>query len=162
MILLAYRHGLRAAELVDRPGGKLLNMQQYPPGPPIMLGNMCEVYVLGSRCTALIHGADIMCTRSNNPRPSPSCHWDGLTRVLDDGRIEFDTKNALFAGYDDGAENWAILASLIETAKLSNIGPQAWLADILTRLVNLWPNNRLDEMLPWNWAAARQQQQRAA
>ena len=103
-------------------------------------------------------------------------HWDGLTRVLDDGRIELDTniversmrpqaltrKNALFAGHDNGAENWAILASLIETAKLSNIDPQPWLAYCLTRLVNLWPNNRLDELMPWAWSAARQQQQRAA
>ena len=71
-------------------------------------------------------------------------------------------KNALFAGHDNGAENWAILASLIETAKLSNIDPQAWLADCLTRLVNLWPNNRLDELMPWAWSAARQQQRRAA
>jgi hypothetical protein len=63
---------------------------------------------------------------------------------------------------DDGAENWAVLASLIETAKLNSIDPQAWLADVLTRLVNLWPNNRLDELLPWAWSAARQQQQRAA
>jgi hypothetical protein len=102
-------------------------------------------------------------------------HWDGLTRFLDDGRIELDTniversmrpqaltrKNALFAGHDDGAENWAILASLIETAKLSGIDPQAWLADVLTRLVNLWPDNRLDELLPWTWAAARLQQRAA-
>lgn len=43
-------------------------------------------------------------------------------------------KNALFAGHDDGAENWAILATLIETAKLNSIEPQAWLADILTRV----------------------------
>jgi hypothetical protein len=71
-------------------------------------------------------------------------------------------KNALFAGHDDGAENWAILATLIETAKLNSIEPQAWLADILTRLGNLWPNNRLDELLPWAWIAARRQQQRAA
>jgi transposase len=103
-------------------------------------------------------------------------HWDGLIRFLDDGRIELDTniversmrpqaltrKNALFAGHDDGAENWTILASLIETCKLNGIDPQAWLADVLTRLVNLWPNNRLDELLPWTWAAARRQQQRAA
>jgi hypothetical protein len=68
----------------------------------------------------------------------------------------------LFAGHDDGAENWAILASLIETCKLNGIDPQAWLADVLTRLVNLWPNNRLDELLPWTWVAARPQQQRAA
>jgi transposase len=92
-------------------------------------------------------------------------HWDGLTRFLDDGRIELDTnivERALFAGHDDGAENWAILATLIETAKLNSIEPHAWLADILTRLVNLWPNNRLDELLPWAWIVARRQQQRAA
>ena len=71
-------------------------------------------------------------------------------------------KNALFAGHDDGAENWAILASLIETCKLNGIEPQAYLADVLVRLVNLWPNNRLDELLPWTWAAVREQQQRAA
>ena len=63
-------------------------------------------------------------------------------------------KNALFAGHDDGAENWAILASLIETCKLNGIDPQAYLADVLFRLVNLWPNNRLDELLPWTWAAS--------
>jgi hypothetical protein len=61
-----------------------------------------------------------------------------------DCEIALTRKNALFAGHDDGAENWATLASLIETAKLNGIDPQAWLADILTRLVNLWPNNRLD------------------
>lgn len=103
-------------------------------------------------------------------------HWNGLVRFLDDGRIELDTniversmrpqaltrKNALFAGHDDGAENWAILASLIETCKLHGINPQAYLADVLTRLVNLWPNDRLDELTPWAWAVARHQLQRAA
>jgi hypothetical protein len=103
-------------------------------------------------------------------------HWEGLGRFLDDGRIELDTniversmrpqaltrKNALFAGCDDGAESWAILASLIETCKLNGIDPQAYIADVLTRLVNLWPNARLDELMPWAWAQARQQVQRAA
>ena len=103
-------------------------------------------------------------------------HWDGLVRFLDDGRIDLDTniversmrpvaltrKNALFAGHDDGAENWAMLASLIETCKLNGIDSQAYIADVLTRLVNLWPSNRLDELLPWAWAAAREQVQRAA
>lgn len=103
-------------------------------------------------------------------------HWEGLTRFLSDGRIELDSniversmrpqaltrKNALFAGHDDGAENWAILASLIETCKLNRIDPQAYLADALTRLVNLWPNNRLDELLPWTWAAQAEQLPRAA
>lgn len=118
----------------------------------------------------LSHGSDTAKTIRYGLR-----HWDGLTRFIDDGRIELDTniversmrpqaltrKNALFAGHDDGAENWAILASLIETAKLSGIDPQTWLADVLTRLVNLWPNHRLDELLPWTWAAARQHQRAA-
>jgi transposase len=95
-------------------------------------------------------------------------HWNGLIRFLDDGRIELDTniversmrpvaltrKNALFAGHDDGAENWACIASLIETCKLHAIDPQAYLADVLTRLVNGWANNRIDELMPWAWAAA--------
>ena len=103
-------------------------------------------------------------------------HWDGLTRFLDDGRIDLDSniversmrpqaltrKNALFAGHDDGAENWAVLASLIETCKLNGIDPQSWLADVLSSLVNLWPNNRLAELLPWTWAAQRDHLQRAA
>jgi transposase len=93
-------------------------------------------------------------------------HWDGLVRFLDDGRIEMDTnsveramrpialnrKNSLFAGHDDGAINWACLASLIETAKLHGINPQAYLADILAKLVNGWPVQKLDQLLPWAWA----------
>jgi transposase len=96
-------------------------------------------------------------------------HWDGLTRFLDDGRIELDTnavergirpivlnrKNALFAGHDEGAENWACIASLVETCKLNGVDPQAYFTDVLTKLVNLWPASRLDELMPWAWAAAR-------
>jgi transposase len=92
-------------------------------------------------------------------------HWQGLERFLEDGRIEIDTnvversmrpialnrKNALFAGHDAGAENWACLASLIETCKLNGVDPQAYLTDILTRLVNLWPAARIDELMPWAW-----------
>jgi len=90
-------------------------------------------------------------------------HWDGLVRFLDDGRIELDTncversmrpvalsrKNALFAGSDDGAENWAIVASLVETCKLNAVDPQRYLADTLTRLVNGWRQSRIDELMPW-------------
>jgi len=103
-------------------------------------------------------------------------HWGGLIGFLDDGRIELDTniversmkpqaltrKNALFAGHDDGAESWAILASLIETAKLHELDPQAYLADVLSKLVNLWPNDRLDELMPWAWAVARNANKLAA
>ena len=93
--------------------------------------------------------------------------WDGLVRFLDDGRIEIDytveramrpialnRKNALFAGSDQGAENWAMLASLIETCKLHSVNPQAYLTDVLTKLVNNWPNSRLAELTPWGWTAA--------
>jgi hypothetical protein len=54
-----------------------------------------------------------------------------------------------------GAENWACLASLVETCKLHAVDPQAYLADVLTKLVNLWPESRLDELMPWAWAASR-------
>ena len=95
-------------------------------------------------------------------------HWDGLTRFLDDGRIELDTnivergirpivlnrKNALFAGHDQGAENWACIASLIETCKLNGVDPQAYFTDVLTKLVNLWPASSIDELMPWAWGCA--------
>jgi transposase len=93
-------------------------------------------------------------------------HWDGLTRFLDDGRIEIDTntversirpialnrKNALFAGSDDGGANWAIVASLIETCKLNRVNPHAWLTDTLTKLVNGWPASKIDDLMPWAYA----------
>jgi hypothetical protein len=95
-------------------------------------------------------------------------HWEGLERFLEDGRIEIDTniversmrpialnrKNALFAGHDAGAENWACLASLIETCKLNRVDPQVYLTDVLTKLVNLWPAARIDELMPWTWTGA--------
>jgi transposase len=89
--------------------------------------------------------------------------WDELGRYLDDGRIEIDTntversirpialnrKNALFAGSDQGGTNWAIIASLIETCKLNNLNPHAWMTDTLTKLVNHWPQSRIDDLMPW-------------
>jgi transposase len=95
-------------------------------------------------------------------------HRDGLVRFLDDGRIELDTntverairplclsrKNALFASGDDGGVRWAAVASLVETCKLNGVDPQRYFTDLLDRLVNGWPNNRIDELMPWNWAKA--------
>ena len=66
---------------------------------------------------------------------------------------EFNRKNALFAGSDEGAENWAMLASLVETCKLHGVNPEAYLSDVLSKLVNNWPNSRLAELTPWAWAA---------
>jgi transposase len=76
--------------------------------------------------------------------------------------IALNRKNALFAGHDGGAENWACLASLIETCKLHRVDPQAYLDDVLTKLVNLWPQSRLHELMPWAWAASRTSNQLAA
>jgi hypothetical protein len=67
--------------------------------------------------------------------------------------IKLTKKNALFAGSDGGGRSWACVASLIETCKLNGVEPYAYLQDILTRLVAGHPVNRLDELLPWNWAA---------
>jgi transposase len=94
--------------------------------------------------------------------------WEGLTRFLDDGRIEIDSnvversirpialnrKNALFAGSDGGAEHWAVIGSLIETCKLNDVEPLGYLADVLTRIVNDHPNSQIDDLLPWAYIAA--------
>jgi transposase len=57
-------------------------------------------------------------------------------------------KNALFAGHDEGAENWACVASLIETCKLNDVEPQAYIADVLDKLVNLWPTSHINDLMP--------------
>jgi transposase len=89
--------------------------------------------------------------------------WEGLTRFIDDGHIEIDNnaversirpialnrKNALFAGSDGGAEHWATIASLIETCKLNEIDPLAYLTDVLARIVDGHPNSEIDQLLPW-------------
>ncbi len=92
--------------------------------------------------------------------------WDGLTRFVDDGRIEIDSnvierairpialnrKNALFAGSEGGAQNWAIVALLIETCKLNGVDPMAYLADVLARIINGHPASKVDELMPWAYA----------
>ena len=98
-------------------------------------------------------------------------HWRGLTVFLSDGRVEADNntverairpiplgrKNALFAGSDSGGERWAILASLIATAKLHGVDPQTWLADVLERIISgRTKANALPELLPWAWNTARE------
>ena len=89
--------------------------------------------------------------------------WTGLRLFLEDGRVEIDTnvverairplaltrKNALFAGSDGGAAHWAVIASLVETCKLIGVEPRAYLADVISRIVNGHPQSRLDELLPW-------------
>jgi transposase len=104
-------------------------------------------------------------------------HWDGLTLFLSDGRVEVDTntversmrpiamgrRNSLFSGNEGGAQSWAILASLINTAKLNNLDPQTYLLDVLERIVSgRTKHHQLSELLAWNWKAARERNERAA
>jgi transposase len=63
-------------------------------------------------------------------------------------------KNWLFAGSDSGGEHAAAIYSLIETAKLNDIDPEAYLSDVLARIAD-HPIKRIDDLLPWNWAAAK-------
>ncbi len=63
-------------------------------------------------------------------------------------------KSWLFAGSDRGGQRAAILYSLIGTAKLNDVDPQAWLADVLAKIAD-HPASKIDDLLPWNWKAAR-------
>lgn len=95
--------------------------------------------------------------------------WDGLTRFVDDGRskvnsnvvecairpIALSRKNVFFAGSDGGGEHWAIVASLVETCKLNGVAPHAYLEGVVIKIVNRYRNNRIDDLLPRAYAAAR-------
>jgi transposase len=101
--------------------------------------------------------------------------WTAFTRFLDDGRIclsnnaaeralrgvALGRKSWLFAGSDRGGRRAAAMYSLIVTAKMNDVDPQAWLADILARIAD-HPANRLDEFLPWNWRPVRVTEDQAA
>jgi len=90
--------------------------------------------------------------------------WTAFTRFLDDGRIclsnnaaeralrgiALGRKSWLFAGSDRGGQRAAAMYSIIVTATMNDVDPQAWLADVLTRIAE-HPVHRLDELLPWNW-----------
>ena len=94
--------------------------------------------------------------------------WPAFTRFLDDGRVCLSNNAAeralrcvplgrkawLFCGSDRGGDRAAVLYTLIQTAKLNDIDPQAWLADVLARIAD-HPARRLDELLPWNWREPR-------
>ncbi len=89
--------------------------------------------------------------------------WPGLIRFLEDGRLELDTnpienqirpialtrKNALFAGHEVGAQNWAMLASLIATCKMSDVNPVAYVAETLCAIIDGHPKSRIEDLMPW-------------
>ena len=70
--------------------------------------------------------------------------------------IALGRKNALFAGSDGGAHHWAMVASLVATAKLNGVEPLAWLTDVLERMVSgRIKAHELEQLLPWTWNAER-------
>ena len=95
--------------------------------------------------------------------------WRSLTRYCNDGRIEIDNnsaeralrgvalgrKNYLFQGSDAGGERAAAIYSLVETAKLTGLDPQAYLRDVLSCIAE-HPINRIEQLLPWNMAQANE------
>ena len=96
--------------------------------------------------------------------------WVALTRFLDDGRLEIDNniaeramrcvalgrKNWLFAGSKAGGDRAAAIYSIIETAKLNGLEPQAYIADVIAKIAGDWPATRWDELMPWNWQPDQQ------
>lgn len=92
--------------------------------------------------------------------------WEGFARFLGDGRVcltnnaaeralrglALGRKSWLFAGSERGADRAAVMYTLIGTAKLNDVDPQAWLADVLARIADT-PQGRLADLLPWNWTA---------
>jgi len=110
-----------------------------------------------SRHNAVAKAIDYMLTR-----------WPAFVRFLEDGRIcltnnaaeralrglALGRKSWLFAGSERGAERAAIMYTLIQTAKLNDIDPQAWLADTLSKIAET-PQTRLGKLLPWNWMSDR-------
>lgn len=94
--------------------------------------------------------------------------WEGPCHFLDDGRIELDNnsversirplaltrKNALFARSDAGARHWTVVASLVETCKLNDVDPQAYLADVITRIVQGHPNRNIGDLMPRRFESA--------
>jgi len=101
--------------------------------------------------------------------------WDWFARFIADGRVcltnnaaeralrgfALGRKSWLFAGSERGADRAAVMATLIMTAKLNDVDPQAWLADVLARIADI-PQSRLPELLPWHWAAEMEHRKVAA
>ncbi len=88
-------------------------------------------------------------------------------RFLRDGRVELDSniverairpqtiirKNSLFAGSDGGGRTWATIATLLQTCRMNDVDPTAWLTQTLQRIANQWPSSDIDALMPWNYRA---------
>ncbi len=107
-------------------------------------------------------------TARSAPEQARRCHpIRAHPLFLGDGRIDLDSnvversirplapnrKNALFAGSDEGGDNWAVIATLIENRKLSGTNPIEWLTQTLTRLANDHPAKSVGDLMPWSAVA---------
>ncbi len=138
-----------------RPSGERLTVRQAQSAPLVA---ELEVWMRDQRAKLSRHdpvakALDYMLTR-----------WPAFTRFLSDGRICLSNNAAeralrgialgrkawLFCGSDRGGERAAVMYSLIVTAKMNDIDPQAWLTDVLAHIAE-HPIHKLDELLPWNW-----------
>jgi len=153
-------------QIKDRPPAERLAVRQAQSAP---LTAELETWMIQTRDT-LSRGHDLSKAMSYMLR-----RWPSFTRFLGDGRICL-TNNAaeralrgvalgrkawLFCGSDRGGQRAAVLYSLIVTAKMNDVDPQAWLADLLARLPD-HPAHRIDELLPWNWKSQQRPAQSAA
>ena len=128
--------------------------------------------LVANMCTWLVHHRARATTKSplGEALAYIAKYWDGLKLFLTDGRIEIDNnsvertirpialnrKNALFAGHDVGAENWATIASLIETCKLNAVDPMSYLTATLTAIVNGHKQKQIEALMPWNYSEQAQ------
>jgi transposase len=146
-------------DLIGLPAGERLAQRQLRSA--ILLAEleawMRETRAKLSRHADVAKAMDYMLTR-----------WESFARFLGDGRVDLSNNAAeralrgiaigrkawLFAGSDRGGKRAAAIYSLITTAKLNDVDPRAWLADVLAR-INDHPAARLGDLLPWNWKAAR-------
>lgn len=92
-------------------------------------------------------------------------HWQGLTRFLDEGHLELDTnpvenairpvcltrKNALFAGHEVGAENWALLSSIVATCRFNDVNPVAYITETLQAILDGHPQSEIEDLMPWRF-----------
>jgi transposase len=95
--------------------------------------------------------------------------WEALARYASDGRLAIDNnvaerglrtiavtrKNFLFLGSDEGGRRAAHIYTIVESARLNGLNPQAYFADVIDRLAKGWPRSRLADLLPWNWATTK-------
>ncbi len=166
---------IEAVERIDALFAIEREINGLPPQERVRVRTECSRPLAVALETWLREQRAKLSSQSNVAKAIAYCltRWAALTRFLDDGRlcmsnnaaereirpVAMGRKNWTFAGSDEGGHRAAAIYTLIQTAKLNDVDPQAWLTDVLARLPD-HPTRRLDELLPWNWE--RDRQQRAA